>query len=110
MNIEHLNWNNEEFCAYVLIYASYADLDFSKEEKDMIVECIGQERFEKLEAIYLEHGDYERLQVIMEHKGIYYPTAERKQELINKISALFHIDGEFSRPEKTLLLFLERLL
>ncbi len=110
MNIEQLNWNYEEFCAYVLIYASYADLEFSKEEKDLIIKSVGQERFEKLEATYLEHGDYERLQIIMDHKGVYYPTADRKQELIEKISQLFNADGEFSRPEKTLLLFLQKLL
>lgn len=110
MDIDQLNWNYEEFCAYLLIYASYADMDFSQEEKDLIIKSVGKERFEKLESIYLDHGDYERLQIIMDHKGIYYPTVDRKQELLKKISELFNADGDFSRPEKTLQLFLDKLL
>jgi len=110
MDINELNWNYEEFCAYLLIYASYADMDFSKEEKDLIIGTIGKERFEILESLYLEHGDYERLQVIIDHKGLYYPTAARKLELIEKVTKLFEVDGEYSRPEKTLLLFLDKLL
>ncbi len=104
------NWNYSEFNAYLLIYASYADLEFSDEEKSMILKLVSKEQLEKIEAVYHEASDFEKLQIILDHKGLYYPTAEQKAELLASISELFDTDGEYSKLEKSLMMFLERLL
>lgn len=105
-----LQWNYNEFCTYLLIYASYADLEFSQAEKELILSKIDEESFKKIEAIYLEATDFRRLEIILDHKGLYYPTAAQKQELLAKINELFNVDGDYSKLEKNLNLFLERLL
>lgn len=104
------NWNYNEFCTYLLIYAAYADLEFSKPEKEAILKNIDQEHFDKIESVYLESSDFHRLQIIIDHKGLYYPTLSQKEELLQKMKALFEADGEYSYLEKNLLLFLTKLL
>lgn len=105
-----LQWNYNEFCTYLLIYASYADLEFSQAEKELILSKIDEESFKKIEETYLEATDFRRLEIILDHKGIYYPTAAQKQELLAKINELFNADGDYSKLERNLNLFLERLL
>ncbi len=105
-----VQWNYDEFLAYLLIYASYADLEFSQQEKMIILQTVNEETFKELEQTYLSATDYERLKLILDHKGLYYPTLDQKKELLFKIKKLFEADGEFSRLEKSLSLFLEKLL
>jgi len=104
------NWNYSEFLGFILIHASYADLEFTSEEKEMIKSKVGTETFEKMHAAYQELGDYETLQEILKYKGIYYPTIDRKQEILDEINNLFKADGEYSKLEKNLSLFLKKLL
>jgi hypothetical protein len=105
-----LQWNYNEFCTYLLIYASYSDLDFSKAEKDHILTKIDEESFKKIEKVYLDSTEFQRLQIIMDHKGLYYPTLPQKQELLGKMRELFDADGEYSTLEQNLNDFLVKLL
>ena len=60
--------------------------------------------------MYLESSDFHRLQIILDHKGLYYPTNSQKEELLSKMKTLFEADGDFSYLEKNLILFLTKLL
>ena len=105
-----IEWNYEEFCAFLLLYASYADLDFSKSEKELILTKVNKETFDKIEKVYLESSDYERLEIILDHKGVYYPTHAQRMELLGELTKLFKADGDYSKLEKNLMIFLEKLL
>jgi len=43
-----MKWNQEEFIAYLLIYASYADGKFVPEERQMILDKVSQESFHNI--------------------------------------------------------------
>lgn len=104
------NWNFVEFRTFLLIYASYADLEFTDEERQRILNNVSQETFDKMMHCYDELGDYERLETIMGYKGLYYPTGDQKYELLDQIKKQFLSDGEYSTLEKNLFMFLEKLL
>ena len=76
----------------------------------MILKNIDRESFDKVEQEFLSNSDYRSLQIIMDHKGIFYPTEDQKKELLDKMKSLFNADGDYSRIEKTLMMFLEKLL
>ena len=107
---DNLNYNYEEFACFLLIYGSYADLEFTEDEKALIKGRFGQEVFMKIHEDYKNLGDYQVLQTIMDYKGMYYPTLERKKELLDMILKVFKADGDYSILEKNLLHFLEKLL
>lgn len=103
-------WNTQEFLCFVLIHASYADLEFSDDEKHHIIESFGQSTFEDIHAAYNELAEYEILELIKNYKGLFFPTAARKQEMLSHVHSLFNIDGDYTRLEKSLMLFLEKFL
>jgi hypothetical protein len=107
---EKLKYNYEEFACFLLIHGSYADLEFTDGEKAMINNRFGEENFNKIHKDYLALGDYQVLQTIMDYKGLYYPTSERKKELLSLISKVFIADGSYTALEKNLFHFLEKLL
>ncbi len=107
---EQLNWNYEEFLCFLLIHSSYADMEFSNDEKVLIINKYGEETYHKMNNIYDDMGDYEKLETILKYKGVYYPTTDRKGEILNEIDKLFEADGNYSKLEKTQMLFLNKLL
>jgi len=107
---EELDWNYNEFLCFLLIHSSYADMEFTDDEKQMIISKYGNEAYEKMNDIYDGMGDYERLENILKYKGVYYPTIDQKGEILNEISKLFAADGSYSKLEKTQMNFLSKLL
>lgn len=104
------SYSYNEFLAFVLIYASHVDLDYSEEEKDKIKSIVSISSYEKVYNDFINMSDYRSLQTIMDHKGLYFPTADRKEELLDKMKELFYADGDFSSIEKEMLHFLKKLL
>lgn len=107
---EKAEWNFDEFMTFLLIHASHADLEFTPDEQEMIAKNVSPDTFEEIYAQYEEMGEYEVIQTIIDYKGLYYPTNAQKNELLAKIETLFHADGDFSKLEKSLYNFLEKLL
>ena len=104
------SWSFDEFLAFLLIYASHADINFSKEEKDLILRKVTPETFEKMYNHFMKLTDYQALESILSYKDLYYATNGEKVHLFDELKDLFHADGEFSSLEKELLMFLERLM
>lgn len=108
--MKDLTLNFTEFTTFLLLHASYADLEFTDDERSRIISRVSEETFQKVSDIYDTLGEYERLKLIMDHKGTHYPTPAQKMEILDIMRSQFEADGEFSRLEKGLLLFLEKLL
>jgi len=104
------DWSFEQFLAFLLIYASHADLEFSEEEKEQIKQIVSEDDFLELYAYFKRITDYQALQLILDHKDLYFPTTAEKQVLFDEMRKVFHADGDFSTLEKDLLLFLDKLM
>jgi hypothetical protein len=107
---DHLDWNYSEFLAFLMIYASHVDMEFSENEKTRIKKKINEATFDKMFGEFDRRSDFESLQTILSYKGLYFPTADRKNELLNSVKMLFFADGDFSVMERELLHFLEKLM
>ncbi len=103
-------WNQNEFLAFSLLYAAHVDIDFSEEEKEQIKTLVDEDTYNKLYAEFMNMSDYKSLEIILSYKGLYFPTSDRKNELLSQMKTLFEADGDFSIMEKELLLFLEKLM
>lgn len=106
----HLDWSYKEFVCFILIYASYEDLELTENEEKNIVTRVGEETYHKMHAIFETSGQYECLQMILDLKPKFLSTAVQKEDLLNILTKHFTVDGEFSRLEKVLLGFLRNLL
>lgn len=107
---DHLEWSYKEYISFILIYASYEDLEFSAEEEAFIRKRTGDDVFKKMHQIFVNSGQYECLKMILDLKDKYLTTAVQKEDLLSLLKLHFGADGEFSKLEKVLLGFLRNLL
>lgn len=105
-----MNWNYDEFKAYVLLEASHGDMVFSKEEQEVITEELRKETYHKIYEEFSQDADYERIQKIIDAAKFHCDTADKKLELVENIKSIFLSDGVFDQMEKNLLMFLKKLL
>lgn len=102
--------SKDEFVAFLLIYVSHADLDFSEDERKNILQIVNKDTFTKVDKLYNSLGEYKRLEMIINNKDIFYPSSDQKSKLMDLITHQFMADGEVSKLENNLYQFLERLL
>lgn len=108
--MKNTEWIFDEFLAFLLIYASHVDFDFSDEEKDEIEKIVGKKIFDDIYEHFKTLTDYQALEVILGYKDIYFSTDKEKEFLFKEMHKLFNVDGDFSTLEKELLLFLKKLM
>ena len=108
--MSNLDWDSKQFLAFLLIYASHADIEFSIEEKSQIKERVSSEVFEEMYAIFNTYTDYQALEEILSYKDVYFSTPSEKEALFTEMKNLFQADGDFSILEKELLVFLDKLM
>lgn len=103
-------WTYDQFITFILIYGSYADLDFSTSEQKAILSRVDQDTFEQVNEFYDKLGEFERLDLIMQGKAKFYNDPQKKAEIMNTLSEHFYSDGTVSKLELILLDFLDRLM
>ena len=104
------DWSYDEFLCFLLIYVSHVDIDYSDDEKDRLKRMFSLETYNKIFNVFDSMSDYQALQQILSYKDQYYPTDERKQEVLDNIKIQFFVDGEYSIMEKEIFHFLDKML
>jgi hypothetical protein len=110
MSQEELKWSYNEFLTFVMIYASYVDMEFSEEEISNIKSRVDQDAFDKMYAEFDKRNDFEALQIILSYKELFFPTDEKKKEILKAIKLQFFADGDYSPMERELMHFFEKLM
>jgi hypothetical protein len=112
MNATHITSpvSKEVFKALLLIYASHTDLEFSQEERNQIVNTLGQDNYENANNLYRSFREYELLRNICDLRQLYYPGSEGKHQVLDMIKSHFNVDGDFSKLERTQYNFLKMML
>lgn len=106
--MKKLSYN--EYLAFLLIYAAYADQVLVKEEKNKILESSTHNDFVKMKDYFLELNDQQRLDLILENKSIYLPTKEKADQTLLDIKEVFLADHKYPPIEQFYYLFLKKFL
>jgi len=104
------NWTQDQYSTFVLIHAAHADLEICAAEREYISNRFGEENYVEMENIYFEMGEYERLNTILTSKAMHFRGEEGKKKILNEMYNMFNVDGEYTKLEKNLLMFFEKLL
>jgi len=99
-----------QFKTFLLIYAAHVDYEYSEQEAYLIKALSRANEYEEMYAMFQSRSDYQSLKVIMANKGLYFQDESSRQKLYQIIEELFKIDGNYSRPEKVFLKFLDKLI
>lgn len=104
------NWSYDHFLCLVLLYASYADYEFSSAERTHILKFVNQAILEEVEDTFNRLGEYEQLDLILTLKKKYITSEEKRNQLLKILKGQFDSDGDYSKLENVLYQFLERLI
>ena len=95
----HPKWNNKEFCAFLLLYSAMADEVITEEERAMVLKNVDQKMYEKILEEIKSITQEEIKEILLMYKGLYFPTIERKKELLHMVKLEFYADQDFSDVE-----------
>ena len=110
ISLDPSEWSSKDFQTFLLIHASYADLEFSDSEKKAILTTVSSHRFGHIHEFYKQMSEYECLEFILLFKPRFFANEEQKNQLLKLISEQFMADGEVSKLEVNFLDFLKRLI
>lgn len=105
-----MNWNFTEFKTYVLLEAAHGDMDFSDEEKDIIMKSLNPDTYRKMYDEFNSDKDYERIEKIRDAAKIHCDTSDKRLALLEKVRTLFDADGDYSTMERNLMMYLKKLI
>ncbi|MBI1183762.1 hypothetical protein GC194_05800 [bacterium] len=104
------SWEKDEYNAFVLLYAAYADGELNEDEIAFIESLVGPEKAQAMDRFGSKLSDYECLSIIEDLRERHYPGEEGKQNLLDELKELFRTDGKYSQIEREILHTLRRVL
>lgn len=103
-------WDKEQFLAYLLLYAAYADLQLEEVEEEYIEEKVGKEEYADVKAEFTADSDKDRAYKIISYSQGEDFDKEYVQMIMNDMDDLFLADGEYTHWEKAIKRALMRLM
>jgi len=91
--MKDVEWSYDDFIAFVMIYAAYADFKIVEEEKDVIVDEIGLDRYIEIYRFFRKNRDAENVSIIVDLKQKYIVTDEQQDELFEYVNKIIQADG-----------------
>lgn len=102
--------SHEEYLAFLLLYAAYADLELNRDEVEHILDCIDKEVFIDTKRYFLSLNDKARLDTLLAQKKQYLATQNMVDITLNEIRNLFICDHKMLPIEQFYYNFLKKEL
>ena len=104
-----ISWSNDEFKAYLLIYASQSNQIISKTEKELIEQQFDPLLIKAMQKEINLDTDYEKIQKIMAYIDQHNLTKDDLDALLVEVHKVFLCDGKYDSTEQSIYLFLQKL-
>ncbi|WP_026777965.1 hypothetical protein [Polaribacter sp. Hel_I_88] len=108
--MEKLDWTQQEFEAYVLLYAAHCNFFESKEEEDYILSRVDKVTFHKIHTEVIVDSDEENLNKIQHYISENKLNQQEKENLIRDIKNVFFADGTVDAIEKKVFNILRKII
>lgn len=102
-------WTQDEFKAYLFIYAAHADFTETFEELSFIQNHVSADAYTKMHQEFDKDNDYQSIQKIQATSTRLGHSPEDHEKLVAEIKKIFAADGDVDASEKALLSGLKRL-
>ena len=106
----YTNWTEEEFKAYLLIYASESNYEVTIEEKELIDFSFDEQIIDKIKSEVKNLNDYQKSQIIVEYIKLKKYDQSRLDKLLDEVKNMYEIDGQFDLYEQSIFNMLKKLL
>ena len=106
----YTNWTEEEFKAYLLIYASESNYEVTIEEQELIDFSFDEQIIDKIKSEVNNLNDYQKSQIIVEYIKLKKYDQNQLDKLLDEVKNMYEIDGQFDLYEQSIFNMLKKLL
>ena len=99
-----------DFLTLLFIYSASVDLDLSEDEKNIIINKVGEECYDKTLSSFKKMKDIEVTELLYKLGHKFCSTEEQKQLAINDLNEIIHVNGRKNRTEEDMHLFINKLI
>ena len=104
------DWTDQEFKAYLLIYAAESNFEYHVEEKKLIKSKFESSIIEKIKSEMGNLNDYQRSQIIVDYLKLKNYSQEELDEMLAEIKELYFSDGSFDKYQQSVYIMLQKLM
>ena len=98
----------QEYLAFLLLYAAYADQSLDREEILKILDLVKKDDFVRMKELILSMNDQKRIDLALEYRNIYLQNREQIDQALLDIEVVFLADHDFLPIEKFYFSFLNK--
>ncbi|QRM90383.1 sulfurtransferase [Lacinutrix sp. WUR7] len=99
-NNNKMHWTKNELIAYTLLYAANSNFEEDNKERNLIIEKVDMQTFQKIHDEFDADNDYQSIQKIQAGLKEHHFTKEDIDKLLVEIKKMFFADGEFDVMER----------
>ena len=103
------SWSEEEFKAYILIYAAQTNYNETEEELDFIESYFDGSLLKSIRKEINLDNDYQRIQKIMAYVDKNKYSEKDLGILLDNIKSVYLSDGDFDSTEQTIYYYLKKI-
>ena len=106
----YINWTEEEFKAYLCIYAAESNFEYHIEEKKLIELKFSPETINKIKEETDDLNDYQRSHIIVEYVRSKDYSQEQIEEMLAEMKEVYLSDGNFDKYEQSIYNMLKKIM
>tara|TARA_Y100000768_G_scaffold387793_1_gene380308 strand:+ start:2143 stop:2478 length:336 start_codon:yes stop_codon:yes gene_type:complete len=107
---DHTNWSEEEFKAYLCLYAADSNFEFHTEEKKLIESKFSPEVIAKIKEVTDDLNDHQRSRIIVDYVKSKKYTESQIDELLKEMKEVYLSDGSFDQYEQSIYNMLKKII
>ena len=104
------DWTDNEFRAYLFLYAADSNFEYNAEEKSFIESKFDTEILKNIKEQTDDLNDYQRSQIITEYIKISDYNQDQLDDMLRQVKEVFQIDGRFDQYEKSIFKMLKKIM
>jgi|TARA_B110000263_G_C15183493_1_gene452688 hypothetical protein len=106
----YINWTEEEFKAYLCIYAADSNFEYHIEEKKLIESKFSSETIDKIKEETDDLNDYQRSHIIVEYVKSKDYTQAQLEKMLAEMKEVYLSDGNFDKYEQSIYNMLKKIM
>lgn len=110
MQIDHTEWTFNDYFAFLLVYAAESDFVVREKERDIIIQKIGEERFNKMLSHFKDLKDVERIDLVYAFKGKYCFNPDETDSVLAEVKEVLKADGHYGAVEEEIFISIRKIL
>ena len=107
---KYKDWTEDEFRAYLFLYAADSNFEYHAEEKSFIESKFDSDKLKKIKEQTDDLNDYQRSQIITEYIKMNDYNQDQLDNMLKQVKEVYLVDGKFDQYEQSIFNMLTKIM